>query len=198
MVKKRKNTKAKGDDYERQIAKELSLWWTDDLKVRDDIFYRTSGSGARATTRAKQGMTTANSCGDLGYLDKIGKPFVDLVNIELKRGYTKELSLLAMIDKADKNNVLLDWIVKSEKEAEQSSRIYSIIIFRRDYATTCICLPSMLMGNLEDRAGPYDHPELYFKINKRMYIITSFENFKQSFSRVDFMLIAEGHGLLND
>lgn len=81
-----KNPKNKGSKFERYVAKKLSLWWSDN--ERDDIFYLTSGSGARATTRKKKGIDTANSSGDIGTLDLIGKPFIDTFLIEVKRGYT--------------------------------------------------------------------------------------------------------------
>lgn len=81
-----KNSKNKGSKFERKIAQKLSLWWTDN--ERDDIFYLTSGSGARATQRKKKGVDTANSSGDIGIIDPIGKPFIDMFLIEVKSGYT--------------------------------------------------------------------------------------------------------------
>lgn len=67
----------------------LGKWWTQDLdNPRDDIFYRTSGSGSRHTARMKQNMPTYNSAGDMGYLDPIGRAFVDFFLVEIKRGYT--------------------------------------------------------------------------------------------------------------
>lgn len=76
----------KGEDFERQISKKLSLWWTDG--ERDDVFWRTSQSGGRATQRAKSALDTAYSYGDLTFIDPIGKPLCDLLVIEAKRGYT--------------------------------------------------------------------------------------------------------------
>jgi len=42
---------AKGSSFEREICTILSKWWTNN--ERDDVFWRTAGSGARATTRSK-------------------------------------------------------------------------------------------------------------------------------------------------
>ena len=70
----------KGSQFERQIAKELSKWFS--RGERDDLFWRTAGSGARATTRMKQNIDTANSAGDLGFLHLEGKPFIDICLIE--------------------------------------------------------------------------------------------------------------------
>lgn len=77
---------AKGSDFERNAVKALSWWWS--YGERDDIFYRTAGSGARHTARMKKSISTYNSAGDVGYLDPEGKVLIDYFLIELKRGYT--------------------------------------------------------------------------------------------------------------
>lgn len=87
---------SKGSNFEREICKKLSLWWTNN--ERDDVFWRTAGSGARATTRFKKGKKTAYEEGDIKATDPIGQPLMDLVSIELKRGYSKD-TLSDLIDK---------------------------------------------------------------------------------------------------
>ena len=67
---------SKGSAFEREISKSLSLWYTEG--ERDDIFWRSSQSGGRATTRAKKGKKTAASYGDITALDNRGEPFTDL------------------------------------------------------------------------------------------------------------------------
>lgn len=76
----------KGSKFERDMAKEFSLWFS--KGKADDWIYRTAGSGARATSRAKKNLTTANSIGDLGYLHKKAAPLFDVINFELKSGYS--------------------------------------------------------------------------------------------------------------
>ena len=75
----------KGSEFERSICKQLSLWWTDGK--RDDIFWRSSQSGGRATSRAKKGKKTAGQEGDICATHRSGDPLVRLFSIELKRGY---------------------------------------------------------------------------------------------------------------
>jgi len=83
------NDMSKGSEFEKDVCKKLGLWWTQDLEEpRDDIFYRTSGSGSRHTARMKLDIPTYNSAGDMGYLDPIGRAFIDLFLVEIKRGYT--------------------------------------------------------------------------------------------------------------
>ena len=74
----------KGSSFERKICKLLSKWWTDG--ERDDVFWRSSQSGGRATQRAKSGKKTFGSYGDIAAVDPIGQPLMQLFTIELKRG----------------------------------------------------------------------------------------------------------------
>ena len=78
-------SKAKGNSFEREICKTLSLWWTG--KKRDDVFWRTATSGGRAKVRSKQGDSTFGQYGDIQATDPIGQPLIDIATIELKRGY---------------------------------------------------------------------------------------------------------------
>ena len=76
---------AKGSGFEREISHALSHWWS--YGTRDDIFWRTAGSGARATMRSKKQLKTMNQYGDLTTIDPTGQPFIDNNLIEIKRGY---------------------------------------------------------------------------------------------------------------
>lgn len=76
----------KGGEFEREISKFLSLWWTNG--DRDDVFWRTSASGARATVRAAVFKQTNYEYGDITFTDPVGKALLDLMIIEAKRGYT--------------------------------------------------------------------------------------------------------------
>ena len=79
---------AKGSNFEREICKQLSLWWS--KSKRDDIFWRTAGSGAMAKTRSKSNKKTFGQCGDIQATDPIGQPLINVCSIELKRGYSKD------------------------------------------------------------------------------------------------------------
>lgn len=74
----------KGASFEREISKQLSLWWSGG--TRDDIFWRTSQSGGRATQRAKFGKSTFAGNGDIAAVDPIGQALLQIFTIELKRG----------------------------------------------------------------------------------------------------------------
>lgn len=127
----------KGSTFERDIARKLSLWWTDG--DRDDVFWRTSQSGGRASVRAKKGQKTHGSYGDIAAVDPIGEPLIQTVTIELKRGY-KKWSFLDIMDKSPK--AALQTFEKFWKQVKEDSKNagtpYSMIIFKRDRREPCV------------------------------------------------------------
>lgn len=152
----------KGGAFEREFSKKLSLWYTE--RERDDIFWRTSQSGGRATQRRKSNLSTVNSAGDIGYLDDLGKSFVDSTLVELKRGYSDELDLLKIIDKPNnKRHNLLEWWGKAMDEASQTRRDYVWLIIRRDF-----CEPVIVISN----ETYYRHIEWNGKPDPNVLILT--------------------------
>ena len=83
--KKRLNSKNKGNVFERQVAKQLSLWYS--VERNDAVFYRTASSGTRGTQRFKRGQSAINSAGDLSFLHSEGEPFLQCCAVEIKSGY---------------------------------------------------------------------------------------------------------------
>ena len=168
---------AKGGGYEREISKKLSLWWT--YGKRDDIFWRTAGSGGRATTRMKTRKKTADSAGDLMALSKIGKPFTKRFLVEIKRGYSKKKGAVAVLNLLDSkklgktNAVLLTWVKKALLEMKQHKRRDIIIIFRRDRKEACVVLEEHLYKRLDMDANN----RLLLYINEYKLVIILLEHF---------------------
>lgn len=132
----------KGSDYEREVCKMLSKWWTQDLpEPRDDIFWRSSQSGGRATQRSKKGLTTYGSYGDIAAVDPIGDPLMKVFTIELKRGSSHEspFDLIESNSKAVRpfGQALLQ-AVRSHKEA--GSQFWMLIV-RRDRKLGMVYVP---------------------------------------------------------
>src|SRR3990167_8795780 len=140
----------KGQEFERQICKQFSLWISEGK--RDDVFWRTSGSGARSTSRMKKQISTENSAGDIGYIDPIGKPFIDICLIEIKRGYSSEIELLGSID-GKKEPLLLKWFEKAEGERKHSGRKVVLLITKRDRKSPCIWFNEIGIKFFEDEGG---------------------------------------------
>src|SRR5574343_614270 len=83
--------KAQGSSYEREIARQISLWYS--KYKRDDIFYRSHSSGGRATNRKKAGKELKGQYGDICATDPSGKPLIDKWTIECKHGYGEKLKV---------------------------------------------------------------------------------------------------------
>lgn len=60
------------------------MWWSEEK--RDDLFWRTSQSGGRATTRMKSGKRTAGAYGDITAVDPEGAGLTKMWTFELKKG----------------------------------------------------------------------------------------------------------------
>jgi len=159
----------KGPKFERDFCKELSLWWT--YGEMDDVFWRTAGSGARATTRMKKGIRTADSYGDITSLRSNGKPLTKTVLLELKRGYTgkkgkkstRYISILDLIDTPENKNrkkepVIMEWWKDAQVKRKEAGRKRVFIIFRRDRKNTCIMMSRSSFKQLEKINGPMIFP----------------------------------------
>jgi len=173
----------KGSKFERDTCRKLSLWFSHGK--RDDIFWRTAGSGARATVRAKSGKMTADSAGDISAIDEKAKPFTAVSIWELKRGYTSKrgtygsISILSIVDKLskEKDPILVEWSKKLHRELKTHKRKYGFIVFQRDRKNPCIAM------------GAETFKELKLK-NKKKYYWPPFGPICQICTRkVDLVLI---------
>jgi hypothetical protein len=156
--RKRKNP-GKGSAFERKICKELSLWWSDGK--RDDVFWRTAGSGSRATVRAKTNQTTHNSHGDIGAVDPFGAALVDVFVFSLKNGY-KDTHASGLLDKPrlDKKYELEKWIEEISNCCEKAGTVSWVIIHGRKGRAITVYVPEWIANTLDIR------PENYLKIVK--------------------------------
>lgn len=183
---------AKGSQFERDMCREFSLWWTN--KKRDDVFWRTSQSGGRATQRMKSGKTTSDSYGDMMATDEEGKPFTRFILTEFKKGYTKDLGALIVIDGNQKEPILKTWLKKNEVTRKSSGRQYSMIVFQRNYKKTCIVLDQWLFGLLESYVGEWyrtDLLELFFVDVDIKVVIVSLSAFFKWCTAEDMKLVIE-------
>lgn len=167
---------SKGGQFERDICKALSLWWS--IDERDDLFWRTSQSGGRATTRRKKGiMNTAGGAADLMATSESGRPLTKVCLFEMKRGYSQKhkivkskktgkfgirktrqgMDILSFLDKlkSTKDPILLEWWRKLEKERIATKRNFSFIIFRRDAKESCIVMSHKTFKFLLKRNGDF-------------------------------------------
>ena len=148
--------KNKGNSFEREICKELSLWWSNGLGLpeNDNIFWRTSNSGGRATVRGKKGD---KHCGDICAIDPIGQPLIDCVTIEVKRGYNS-CSIQDLFDKP-KNGAKQQyekWFEQAMAAAELAGTPYWWLIVKRDRREPLVIMEYQFIHIFDIYAVPYD------------------------------------------
>jgi hypothetical protein len=154
-----KNSKAKGSGFERECARTLSLWWSDG--IRDDLVWRTSGSGATHTTRAKKGKQTEGQAGDLCATNAEMIPFFNFFLVECKSGYRsseplKSIDPLCSVDSPRSHKtppLLIQWFLKADKERAVAERKTVMIIFKRTGKEPCVMLRSGVLPILTDMFG---------------------------------------------
>ena len=183
-------SKNKGSTFERKICRQLSMWWAE----RDDIFWRTAGSGARATIRAKRKCRTANSAGDICALDHIGTPFSEHILVELKKGYSngsERIDVLKLLDSPNskKSVLLLQWWIKAKKEMKFSNQKEVWIIFERDRGKSILMTRGDYVQTLENLHGlSYPFPMLKSCMDQARFTFVVLEDFLSWFRPEDVIL----------
>lgn len=188
--KKKKGNPGKGGNFEREMSKKISLWASHG--EHDDWVWRTSSSGARAKTRAKQGKKTSNSYGDLKPEDMRAFFLFKKSIWELKNGY-KNWCVLDLIDntkikanqKKEKIQTLESFAIQSAEDAKNARVPYPIILTKKDKHEEVIWLPIMLFDKFPDLPNL---PYIYFSGNDKMdeYVAMNFDLFLKNVTPEDF------------
>lgn len=159
------NNKNKGNNFEREISKKLSLWWSENK--RDDIFWRTQSSGAFYTIRKKFGKQLSTQYGDIQAIDKDGQPFLECVCIEVKRGYNIDFFDF-LSKKKSKFQIFLNQAKNLDKQP--------VLIYKKDRKKTIIFFEKTLFLKMQD----------FFSSPNFPYILMFFPDFGESFFCSDF------------
>ena len=159
----------KGSAWEREFCTLLSTWWTGG--TRDDVFWRSSQSGGRATSRFKKGRRTAGSYGDICALDPIGQPLLDFVTIEAKRGYTAS-TLHDILDSPGRTQQKWEsWMDQAQRSAEQAGSISWLIVARRDKRKAIVVMPAETVRRIMGYAT-MNTLFIRFSAGKEIYAVT--------------------------
>lgn len=148
---------AKGGEFERELCKEISRWWS--RGSRDDLFWRTSNSGGRATVRAKKGQRTAGHAGDITATSSAGRKLTDRITFEMKRGYNTAASLHTLFDLRPRNDASAmyeTWIQQARAAAGKAGTPYWCIIHRRDGRVATMTMPYDLWKRVRGDVEPPD------------------------------------------
>jgi hypothetical protein len=170
----------KGADFERTICKRLSLWWT--YGDRDDVFWRSSQSGGRATIRHRKGKRTAGSYGDITALDPIGEPLTQLFTIELKRGRSHgEPGDLLDCSGSLNCHAFIKALRQARTAHETADSRSWLLISRRDRRQPVVFFPSWLISErgplFHARPGFLSPPVFRFLLEEEDFIGTVLEKF---------------------
>lgn len=139
----------KGSTFERDVCSDLSTWWTG--KDGESVFWRTAMSGGRATVRFRKGKNTSGHAGDVCATDPIAQPFMQLVTVEVKRGYNSD-SLFNLLDKQDrhKRSGFADWLNQAINAVERAQSQYWMIISRRNQKQGMVYFPHALYETFQE------------------------------------------------
>lgn len=127
---------------ERAFAKQLSLWWSDGQ--HDDWFWRTAGSGGRATNRGKKGQSTVNAAGDIGAMCGEAQRLLNIVTIECKRGYNKT-DIQELLDHKGKSQ-FREFIEQAKRSASLAGTPYYWLVIQRDRRHRLIFTDGFMVG----------------------------------------------------
>jgi hypothetical protein len=154
---------AKGSVFEREICTKLSLWIS--RGKDDDLFWRTAGSGGRATNRRKKGKTTAGHAGDVTNTDIRGECLIRAITIEIKRGYSK-LSFQDLIDRHDRTTTreFEGFVLQARESATVAGTPYWMLIHRRDAKRAMVYMPKSLWKRIYGEDG---EPKIYVSFSFR-------------------------------
>lgn len=143
----------KGANFEREICRTLSLWWTNGS--RDDVFWRSAASGARAKIRSYTGKKTFGQYGDIQATDPIGQPLIDLCTIELKRGY-KNCSVADVLDAGESHakQKWTEWVEQALTDHQNAGSLFWALITKRDRRETLIFIPKAFFRVLVGKLHP--------------------------------------------
>jgi hypothetical protein len=141
---------AKGPKWERDLCNELSQWWS--RKGDDDLFWRTHGSGARATVRSKKNKKTRGQYGDMAANDSRGATLIKAFTWSFKRGYSKKTmqDLIDALENPNRDGSIPEqeyagWIREAICADRHSGSLCWIIIVRRDKRKSVVLVPNRLL-----------------------------------------------------
>ena len=134
-TRKKAKGKGKGQQFERDICRKLSLWVSGGKSK--NLFWRSSQSGGRATTLRKIGECLSVHAGDIAAIDPQGVPFINQFFIECKRLKSMDLGLLFYRHLQGRLGPI--W-KKCCKQAGQYNKT-PLLIFKENGKPEMICFP---------------------------------------------------------
>lgn len=185
----------KGGVFEREMCGILSLWWSNNR--RDDLFWRTGGSGARARVRHQKGKRTHGQHSDMCATDPKGEPLIRALTIEMKRGYNK-FTPFDVMDKPRKGvqQEFEKWVEQVHTAHLAAESVSWLIIHRRDKRQALVYFPPELYEFLEQcfEVDPVPRAEIFYRDahgRNKMAICMRLTDFLERVTRSDIKALVE-------
>ena len=183
--RKKASGSRKGTPFEREICKEVSLWWS--WGERDDLVWRTATSGGRATSRFEtKNAMTQYGFGDLAPTHESIYPLFDYFLFEVKRGYNSTLDLMEEVDlpgHLKKVPQVQEWQTTARRDAIRAGRPETIIIGRRDNRKSyCIISHDLFVAVCDLNCGDFGDPHVRIctkEIDVVMCLLTDWFSFME-------------------
>ena len=159
---------AKGGNFEIKIARALSIWWSNGTD--EDLFWRSRGSGGTATRRARSGKETLQGHeGDISCDKPSGKPLIDYMVFECKKGYQKD----TVQDEFDalpaaKLQTFESWVMQAHEAHIQANSATWGLITERGKRVPLLWMPLTAWEHISV-ANFHFWPQMIFKFKSRQW-----------------------------
>jgi len=146
--------KEKGSSFERVISRMLSKWITGNSK--EELFWRSAGSGAQATIGRKKGIKS-NQDGDISSTSVKSHWLTKKMYFECKT--YKTINIISFFHLRGEVH---SWWHKCDKEAKEC-RKYPFLIFKGNRTITYAMVSRVFWGKMDSYLGlkNFDHIKIY-------------------------------------
>lgn len=128
--------KRKGNSFENELAKKLSLWVTNGK--REDVLERSPASGGKSTVHRKSGKDFGNIAGDLISVSRESQSLIDSFIIEAK--HRADININPLIFGQEAKTGFLEWWYYLLSECDTHKKLPMIIVKQnRKPVIICLC-----------------------------------------------------------
>lgn len=132
-----KKSSIKGSEFERKVCRDLS-WWASYGRTKD-VFWRTPGSGARASQHIKRGRRIDAHCGDISAMALEGEKLLASAFVECK--HVRDLQLARGL--CGLSSLLLRYFAKAKEQAERYKKLPILIARQNRFPILFVTVPEL-------------------------------------------------------
>lgn len=163
--------KMKGNSWEREVGRDLSMWLTDGQ--RTNIFARNVLSGGGFTVTTAKGVETPNIPGDLMAASPLAFAFLSMFSIECKN--TESIDLDGFLYDTKGKSFLMKTIVHTKAQADAHGVAWLIIA--KQNRQEPFVLTEQHIGREIIFASAFPHLIKYHLLHTNKYMMMPFDHF---------------------